>query len=782
MNVSPDVKRAMTSFKTAMNKKYGEDGDIFSSTKYQNFESISSGSAILDGLLGNGGWVKGRIHEIFGQSGSGKSTLVSLTCANARRQYPDKYILYLDAEQACLGPDSYIYIPSKMRNEKISDLVNTTFDVMSYKKDGTFFTQNGKCIETGTKELFRIKTKYGYYIDATSDHKLLVNGEYKEVKDISIGDKLTIAYDISSSAVIPEISEKEADMARFLGIWIGDGTRLKPCVANIDPDIIEDIKNIASKYYGLKTSIIKERIDIVNTDTSDWYVFDRDILGSLYIDNNCRLARVANILDISSHTVKIHLLKFGIVDENLRIIEGSFNRKQKYSPQECISHRNGIETFLEKYDVYSKYSKELHIPNNISIGELRHILAGIFLTDGCSINPDCQNRLLAYYSTSSYRLAKDIQSALTLFGIFSRITTSIKKKNETEFYDANYKVEISGKRNISKFLESIPFYGIKRDKLVRALENSQKPVERIEYSGNIALAEVISIESIGDSKVYDIVTESNDDFESNFIANGLVVHNCNHVYMKKLGLDCENDEGVVFVQMQEAENVFEVIENAVATGAFSLVIVDSVPALITKRELEADYDKDTMAEKARFLSKSLPKLLELLKKSGTALIFVNQVRDKMDMWGGITTPGGKAIPFYSSSRVKINSTPSMKIKQPGGEGFIGQTVDFTIVKNKVGSPFGVGQSNLYFGVGFNKIEELIEEGVTKEIFEKGGAWFTLPYCTEDGEVIKVQGKNGLKAYFEQHPEELEKIESLIREKDNNNVYASNDEEIDEEGY
>ena len=116
--------------------------------------------------------------------------------------------------------------------------------------------------------------------------------------------------------------------------------------------------------------------------------------------------------------------------------------------------------------------------------------------------------------------------------------------------------------------------------------------------------------------------------------------------MRKLGLDCENDEGVVFVQMQEAENAFEVIENAVATGAFSLVVVDSVPALITKRELEADYDKDTMAEKARFLSKSLPKLLELLKKSGTALIFVNQVRDKMDLWGGTTTPGKYIYSYY----------------------------------------------------------------------------------------------------------------------------------------
>ena len=218
MNVSPDVKRAMTSFKTAMNKKYGEGGDIFSNEGFQNFESISSGSAILDGLLGNGGWVRGRIHEIFGSSGSGKSSLVSMTCANARRQYPDKYILYVDAEQ------------------------------------------------------------------------------------------------------------------------------------------------------GL-----------------------------------------------------------------------------------------------------------------------------------------------------------------------------------------------------------------------------------------------------------------------------------NYAYMRKLGLDCENDEGVVFIQIQEAENVFEVIESAVATGAFSLVVVDSVPALMTKRELHSDYEKETMAEKARFLSKSLPKLLELLKKANTALIFVNQVRDKMDMWGGVTTPGNMYI-------------------------------------------------------------------------------------------------------------------------------------------
>ena len=122
---------------------------------------------------------------------------------------------------------------------------------------------------------------------------------------------------------------------------------------------------------------------------------------------------------------------------------------------------------------------------------------------------------------------------------------------------------------------------------------------------------------------------------------------------------------------------------------------------------------------------------------------------------------GKAIPFYCSSRVKVNSTPSMRIKNSSGDGFIGQTVDFAIIKNKVGSPFGVGVSNLYFGVGFNRVEELIDAAIAKDVFEKGGAWYTLPYCTLDGEVLKFQGKNGLKAYYEANPSELDKLQELV---------------------
>lgn len=118
----------------------------------------------------------------------------------------------------------------------------------------------------------------------------------------------------------------------------------------------------------------------------------------------------------------------------------------------------------------------------------------------------------------------------------------------------------------------------------------------------------------------------------------------NFRYMKLLGLDMENDERILFTQVNSAEEAFDIINNAIKTGAFSLIILDSVPAIQTKREMSGDFTQETMAEKARFLSKSIPQLLKPLKRSNTTLIFVNQVRDKMDLWGGMVTPGN--ISFY----------------------------------------------------------------------------------------------------------------------------------------
>ena len=236
---------------------------------------------------------------------------------------------------------------------------------------------------------------------------------------------------------------------------------------------------------------------------------------------------------------------------------------------------------------------------------------------------------------------------------------------------------------------------------------------------------------------------------------------CNISYMQSLGLDPINDEGVIVLQSPEINQVFDVIMNAVETGGFSLIIVDSVPALMTKRELNADFGQETMAEKARFLSSSIPKLLELLNKNKTTLVFINQIRSKVSLYGGTTTAGGKALPFYCSTRIQVNSTPSMRIKLDETK-YIGQTVEFTVAKNKVGPPFGVAESNLYFGVGFDPLEELITIAKDKELIVRRGSIYDLPHdginaCKGNAEVIK---------FYNSNPDKLEELRRLVNESDN----------------
>lgn len=252
----------------------------------------------------------------------------------------------------------------------------------------------------------------------------------------------------------------------------------------------------------------------------------------------------------------------------------------------------------------------------------------------------------------------------------------------------------------------------------------------------------------------------------------------NFRYMKLLGLDMEKDDRILFTQVNSAEEAFDIINNSIKTGAFSLIVLDSVPAIQTKREMSGDFTQETMAEKARFLSKSIPQLLKPLKRSNTTLIFVNQVRDKMDMWGSSVTPGGKAIPFYSSTRVKVNSTPSKRIRGPN-ENYIGQTVEFSVVKNKVGNPFGVAESNLYFGVGFNPVEELVSTAVKAGIITRAGAWFTIPVKNDKGEFIKCQGENGCCVYYKEHLDHLEELRQIVNKHKDSIFDQMSDEDVKE---
>jgi recombination protein RecA len=208
--------------------------------------------------------------------------------------------------------------------------------------------------------------------------------------------------------------------------------------------------------------------------------------------------------------------------------------------------------------------------------------------------------------------------------------------------------------------------------------------------------------------------------------------------------------------------------------------MDSVPAMISRREMEADYDKETMAEKPRVLSRSIPKLLEPLKEANTALVFINQIRDKLSYGGGTTTPGGKAIPFFATTRLELKRSDILTEKDVA----YGQVMTAIVRKNKVGRPYGTIKTDLFFGVGFNYTKEVVI--IAKELgIIDGSTWLYLPEANEDGEVIKIQGVDNVVEYYNNNPDKFENLKTKIQQRLDYSLVADTvkaKDIKDEEGY
>ena len=221
-------------------------------------------------------------------------------------------------------------------------------------------------------------------------------------------------------------------------------------------------------------------------------------------------------------------------------------------------------------------------------------------------------------------------------------------------------------------------------------------------------------------------------------------------YAKLLGLDVEDDR-VMIVQPSSAEEGLEILYNMISTGAVSLVVVDSIPAMLTKRELENGFEAETMAEKARFLSKAVPKLLGVLKITKSMVLFVNQVRDKISYMGGKTTPGGRAVPYYASTRIEMARTGVLTSSDIA----YGQEIKAYIRKNKVGQPYGIIESKIIFGHGFDIVGETVDLAVKKDIIHRGGAWFNTP-CGE-----RFQGKAPCIDFYKVNKDKYEELRALV---------------------
>ena len=228
-------------------------------------------------------------------------------------------------------------------------------------------------------------------------------------------------------------------------------------------------------------------------------------------------------------------------------------------------------------------------------------------------------------------------------------------------------------------------------------------------------------------------------------------HALDPLYAKKLGVDVDN---LLVSQPDYGEQAIEIAEALVHSNAIDVLVVDSVAALVPKAELDGEMGDSHMGLQARLMSKAMRRLTGIVSKSRTCLIFINQIREKIGVMFGNpeTTTGGRALKFYSSVRVDIRRIGALK----DGDVVIGNRTKVKIVKNKTAAPFREAEFDIIYGEGISREGDLLDLGVTKEIVEKSGAWFSYK-----GERIG-QGRENVKQFLRENKDITARLEAELR--------------------
>ena len=228
-------------------------------------------------------------------------------------------------------------------------------------------------------------------------------------------------------------------------------------------------------------------------------------------------------------------------------------------------------------------------------------------------------------------------------------------------------------------------------------------------------------------------------------------HAIDPVYAKNLGVDIDE---LILSQPDSGEQALEIAEMLVRSGVIDLIVIDSVAALVPQVELDGEMGDASVGLQARLMSKAMRKLAGVMNHSNTTAIFINQLREKVGVMFGNpeTTPGGRALKFYSSVRLDVRRSETLK----NGADAYGNVTKIKVVKNKVAPPFKTATVNIIYGEGISHSDELINLAVENDIIEKAGAWFSY-----EGEKIG-QGINSVREYLKTHPEFEEKVTAQLK--------------------
>ena len=248
-------------------------------------------------------------------------------------------------------------------------------------------------------------------------------------------------------------------------------------------------------------------------------------------------------------------------------------------------------------------------------------------------------------------------------------------------------------------------------------------------------------------------------------------HALDPVYAKKLGV---NTDELLLSQPDTGEQALEIVEALVRSEAMSIIVIDSVAALVPQAEIEGEMGDSHVGLQARLMSQALRKLGGTINKTKTIAIFINQLREKVGIMFGNpeTTPGGRALKFYSTIRLDVRRSEQIKVN---GE-VVGNKTVIKVVKNKVAPPFKTAEVEIMYGEGISKTGEVIDIASNIGIIDKSGAWFSYK-----GEKIG-QGKENVKLVFKNNPALYKEIEEKVRndlfsdsKEETNNVKEKNEE-------
>lgn len=226
-------------------------------------------------------------------------------------------------------------------------------------------------------------------------------------------------------------------------------------------------------------------------------------------------------------------------------------------------------------------------------------------------------------------------------------------------------------------------------------------------------------------------------------------------YAKALGVDIDN---LLISQPDTGEQALEICEALVRSGAVDVVVVDSVAALVPRAEIEGEMGDAHVGLQARLMSQALRKLTGVISKSRTAVIFINQLREKVGVMFGNpeTTPGGRALKFYSSVRMEVRRSEQLK----QGTEILGNRTKVKVVKNKVAPPFKQAEFDIVYGEGISREGSILDVGAELDIVQKSGAWYSY------NQERLGQGRENAKEFLKQNPHLATEIEQKIKEKVN----------------